>query len=142
MEQRCTNILQNYLKTQEYNTDYKIIDNGTNFLIKYGSITLFYVSSNNEYIKYNIFNKIIKVYDHNGYLYYFNNKNCIIYFNKNNKNKKIKKIYNNTEMKYYNKFYKIYEKIININKDLIFFKYYYKIKPFIIYLGIYIYIYI
>ena len=27
-------------------------------------------------------------------------------------------------MKYYNKFYKIYEKIININKDLIFFKYY------------------
>ena len=60
MEKRCKNILQNYLKTHVYNTDYKIIDN---FLIKYKNITLFYVVSKTKYIKHNICNIIQKEYN-------------------------------------------------------------------------------
>ncbi len=41
-----------------------------------------------------MYNKIIKVYSHNKYFYYFNNKNNKIYFNKSHE---IKIIFNNTE---------------------------------------------
>ena len=133
MEQRCKIILQNYLKTQEYNNDYKIIiynnfiNNSTNFVIKYTNITLFYVFDNNNYIKYNIYNNIIKLYNHNNNFYYSNNKNYYIYFYKN---QKIKVIYNDIENKYYDKFYKMYKKTINIYNNFVYFEYYY-IKSFI-----------
>ena len=39
MEQRCKNILQNYLTTQVYNTDYKIIYyNNNNIIYLYNQI--------------------------------------------------------------------------------------------------------
>ena len=131
MEQRCEIILQNYLKTQVYTTDYKIIKNYIyNNIIKYNNKILFFVLNKTDYRKYNICNELQKVYDHNYYFYYFNNKNNKICFYTK---LQIKVIYNNTEEKYYNKFYKIYRKIIKIYKQFAYFKYYYK-KPFIIYI--------
>ena len=119
MEKRCKNILQNYLKTHVYNTDYKIIDN---FLIKYKNITLFYVVSKTKYIKHNICNIIQKEYNHYYYFYYFNNKNNKIYFDKTHQTKII---YNDIEIKYYNKFCKIYKKIyFNYTVDICFYYYY------------------
>ena len=126
---RCEIILQNYLKTKEYNTDYKITISNY-FIIKYKNIILFYLSNINDYIKHNMDNIVIKIYNHNKYFYYFNNKhNKIIYYKK----PQIKIICNNKEEKYYNKFYKMYKKIININKKIGNFKYY-SIKPLYIYI--------
>ena len=85
MEQRCEIILQNYLKTKEYNTDYKITISNY-FIIKYKNIILFYLSNINDYIKHNMDNIVIKIYNHNKYFYYFNNKSH-----------EIKIIFNNTE---------------------------------------------
>ena len=118
MEQRCEIILQNYLQNQEYNNDYKIvndIENTNNYIIYYKSNKLFQIYKNNYYIKYNIYNVINKEYDHNKKLLYYNNKNNRIVF------KKTKKIYyklivNNKDFKYYiyiyNKFFQIYKKMI------------------------------
>ena len=131
MEQRCEIILQNYLKTQVYTTDYKIIKNYIyNNIIKYNNIILFYVANNTNYRKNNICNELQKVYDYNNYFYYFNNKNNKICFYKN---LQIKVICNDKEEKYYNKFCKIYRKIIKIYKKFAYFKYYYKKNQFFIY---------
>ena len=129
MEQRCKNILQNYLTTKVYNNDYEIINN---FIIiyKYKNIKIFNVFNKTNYIKYNICNKTQKGYNHNYSFYYFNNKNNKILFSIKSI---IKIICNNKEEKYYNKFCKMYKKIINIYK-IAYFKYYYSIKPYIIYL--------
>jgi len=76
MEQRCKIILQNYLKTKVYNTDYEIINN---FIIKYKNIELFNIFNKTNYIKYNICNETQKYYNHNNSFYYFNNKNNKIF---------------------------------------------------------------
>ena len=91
MEQRCKNILQYYLNTQEYNTDYEIIHTNYNTsIIKYKNknIILFYLFNTNNYIKFNRFNHITKKYNHNINFYYYNNKilfcsDKLIFFLKN-----------------------------------------------------------
>ena len=125
MKQRCEIILQNYIYTQVYNTDYEIVNN---CIIKYKNITLFYLFNKTDYIKYNLSNEVIKEYSHKYFYYYFNNKNNQIYYIK-----KIKIIYNNKEEKHYNKFYKMYKKRPDIYRNFGSFKYY-SIKPFIIYI--------
>ena len=132
MEQRCKNILQNYLKSKVYNTDYKIIKTNKNFIIKYKCIILFYVYENNIIIKYNISDEIKKGYNHYNFYFYLNNKNNQIYYVKNTK---IKIIHNNKEEKYYNTFCKMYKKLITIYSPYIWFMYYYyKIIQYNIYI--------
>ena len=124
MKQRCQIILQNYLKTIEYNNNYTIVrDKFINnyFKIYYKNQMLFFIYSSKQYVKYNN-NKIKKQYKHNEYFYYYNKKN-------NNNN--------NEEWKYYNTFLNIYKKIIRIHLLDICFMYYYSIKkPYYIYIDI------
>jgi len=143
MEQRCEIILQNYLKNLEYNNDYKIVNKGIDlFIIYYKNNQLFDVLyTDNYYAKYNIRkNEIIKQYKHNIYLFYINNKNNCIVFNKKQYNYIFNKlIYNIKECKYYNIFFNIYTKLIKIYSIYIYFNYYYIIKPYNMYYYIYIY---
>ena len=137
MEQRCNIILQNYLKTTEYNNDYKIINSmflNYCFRIYYKTNILFLVYNNYYYIKFNNC-QIKKNYTYNEYFYYYNNKNNRISFSKIKINLfKLNYIYNNKEWKFYNNFFNIYKKIIKIHVLDTFFMYYYSIKPpYIIY---------
>jgi len=132
MDQRCEIILQNYLKTTEYNNDYTFFRKSNWwFEIYYKNNKLFYIS-NNHYIKYNIINhKIDKEYIYDYYLFYLNNKNNKIMFLKSTK---IKIIHNIKEEKYY-EFSQINEKIYYNYSSIIRFKYFYsKIKKYNIYI--------
>jgi len=126
MEQRCEIILQNYLQTLVYNTDYILVKDTidkNNFTIYYKNNILFEVYNIDYYVKY----KGQKEYYHNMFICYYNNKNIKIVSTCD---------YNNRELKYYNKFCKIYKKIFYDYSRKAWFNYYYKIKPYNLYIYI------
>ena len=132
MEQRCTYILQNYLKTRDITNNYTITSNNNCWTIYYNNNILFIIYNTNHFTFFNIFNSIPKKqYNHNNYLIYFNNKNNKIFFDNKNNIKKF--IYNNIVWKYYNNLFKIYKtKMIKFNFDIYFLYYYYNIKIYIL----------
>jgi len=134
MEQRCKIILQNYLQTQVYNTDYTLVKDTidkNNFTIYYKNNILFEIYNIDYYVKY--IGK--KEYYHNMFVCYYNNKNNRIIFTINKKIKMVSTCdYNNRELKYYNKFCKIYKKIFYDYSRKSWFNYYYKIKPYNLYI--------
>ena len=74
---------------------------------------------------------MIKQYKHNEFVFYYNNKNNKIIYNKS---LKLKTINNHKEQKCYNKFLQLYIKIIIIYKENIHFLYCYKIQQYFIYI--------